>query len=107
MTTPRTTAAAADVWFVYVLLCADGSLYTGVAKDVTRRVRAHDEGKGARYTRGRGPLELVASARCGTHGQALRVELAMKRLAKDEKVRVTRSGRSLAAFARAHRDPPR
>ena len=52
------------VWFVYLLRCADGSLYCGIARDVDKRLAQHEAGKGARYTRGRGPLTLLAKRRC-------------------------------------------
>ena len=52
------------VWFVYLLRCGDGSLYCGITDDVSRRLEAHAAGKGAKYTRGRGPLELVYTEAC-------------------------------------------
>jgi len=67
-------------WFVYVLRCNDGSLYCGIARDVSERVAKHEAGKGAKYTRGRGPLKIEAVRRCKCHGDALRLELAVKRL---------------------------
>lgn len=84
---------------MYIARCADGSLYTGIARDVAERLAAHDAGKGARYTRGRGPLSLCASRRCSTKGDALRLELAVKRLVRGDKERLI-VGRRLAAFAR-------
>ena len=86
-------------WFVYVLRCIDGSLYTGVARDVAARLAVHESGKGARYTRGRGPFELLAQARCKGHGHALRVENAVKALSRDGKIGVA-TPRKLGAFAR-------
>jgi putative endonuclease len=88
-------------WFVYVVECADGTLYTGVARDVAARLAAHEAGRGAKYTRGRGPLRLLRKRRCETHGDALRLELALKRLSRDEKLALVSSPRRLAAFARA------
>ena len=75
-------------WFVYLVRCADGTLYCGVAKDVAARLAQHDAGKGARYTRGRGPLALIAKRRCASHGDALRLELAVKALPREEKERL-------------------
>lgn len=75
-------------WFVYVARCADGSIYTGVARDVAARIAEHDAGKGARYTRGRGPLAVLAVRACASHGNALRLELAVKRLKVAEKERL-------------------
>jgi putative endonuclease len=86
-------------WFVYVARCADGTLYTGIARDVAARIAAHDAGKGARYTRGRGPLVVCAVRRCGSKGDALRLELAVKRLTRERKEALL-GGRRFAAFAR-------
>ena len=90
-----------EVWFVYVARCADGSLYTGIARNVAERIKAHDEGRGARYTRGRGPLALCAVRRCQSKGDALRLELAVKGLGRQDKERLL-IGRRLSAFARQH-----
>jgi len=86
-------------WFVYVARCSDGTLYTGIASDVGARIAAHDAGKGARYTRGRGPLRVCAVRRCRSKGDALRLEMAVKRLTRDRKEALI-VGRRLAAFAR-------
>jgi putative endonuclease len=88
-----------DVWFVYVARCADGTLYTGIARDVPARIAAHDAGRGARYTRGRGPLALCAVRRCGSKGEALRLEHAVKTLPRAEKESLTHA-RRLAALGR-------
>jgi predicted GIY-YIG superfamily endonuclease len=88
-------------WFVYVVECADGTLYTGIALDVPARLAAHEAGRGARYTRGRGPLRLLWKRRCATQGNALRLEWALKRLSRDEKRKLVGSPRRVAAFARA------
>ena len=77
---------ASDSWTVYMLRCGDGSLYTGVAKDLARRVAQHSAGRGAKYTRGRGPLEVVHSEGGYGHGNALRRELAIKRMPKRRKL---------------------
>jgi putative endonuclease len=104
--------AASPWWFVYLARCADGTLYTGIALDVAARIAAHDAGRGARYTRGRGPLVVCAVRRCASKGEALQLELALKRLRRAEKESLTR-GRRLGAFARrihaavSRRPPPR
>lgn len=72
-------------WYLYILRCGDGTLYTGITTDVQARLEAHQSGKGAKYTRGRGPLELVYSEDCGTHSDALKRELAVKAMTKEEK----------------------
>jgi putative endonuclease len=73
-------------WHVYIAKCADDSLYCGVAVDVAARIAAHDAGTGARYTRGRGPLVVVATRRCRDQGQALRLEHAIKQLTRAQKL---------------------
>jgi predicted GIY-YIG superfamily endonuclease len=82
-----------------MLRCADGSIYTGIARDVAARIQAHESGRGARYTAGRGPFELCAKRRCKTHGDALRLEYAIKQLSRHDKLALT-TGTRLARFAR-------
>ena len=60
------------LWYVYILRCGDGTLYTGITDDIPRRLAAHRAGKGAKYTRGRGPLELVYQERVPDKSAALR-----------------------------------
>ncbi len=71
--------------FVYLLRCADGSLYCGWTTDLDRRLAAHAAGRGARYTRGRGPLELAAAWRAADRSAAMRLELRVKRLERGAK----------------------
>ncbi len=73
-------------WHLYLLRCGDGTLYCGIALDVESRVEAHRAGQGAKYTRGRGPLELVYQERCGSRSQALKRERAVKALSRAGKV---------------------
>jgi putative endonuclease len=91
--------ASGQFWFVYIARCNDGSLYTGIARDVLSRLEAHNAGRGARYTRGRGPLALCARRRCRSKGDALRLEWAVKQLPRPAKETLL-GGRRLAAFAR-------
>ena len=72
-------------WYLYMLRCADGTLYTGITTDVEKRFQAHSQGRGAKYTRGRGPLKLVYQECCGSHSDALRREAAVKKLSRAEK----------------------
>lgn len=88
-----TLTVRADVWFVYIARCSDGTLYTGIARDVSARIAAHDAGRGARYTRGRGPLTVCAVRRCRSKRLALQVEYAVKRLPRMGKERLTEPGR--------------
>lgn len=77
-----------SIWFVYIIRCADGSLYCGIATDVARRFGEHKEGapKGAKYTRGKGPLELVFQKEIGTRSEASKEELRIKKLSKKAKL---------------------
>jgi len=74
------------VWHVYLLECQDGSLYCGITTDVEARVKAHKEGKGARYTRSHPVAGLVGSMPVGSRSDALRMELKIKRLPKHRKI---------------------
>jgi len=87
-------------WHVYLALCADGTLYCGIARDVGARIAEHDAGKGARYTRGRGPLEVLATQRCRSQGLALRIEHAVKRLTRAEKLELVNTPAGLRRIAR-------
>jgi putative endonuclease len=87
-------------WFVYVLECGDSSLYVGVARDVAARLAAHEAGRGAKYTRGRGPLRVKVTRRCASQGDALRIELALKRLSRADKLALLASRARFAAFTR-------
>lgn len=78
-------ASPASAHFMYVLSCADGTLYTGYTTDVEARVRAHNAGRGAKYTRSRTPATLVAQARFATKHKAMSAEFRFKQLARSEK----------------------
>ena len=75
-------------WFLYILRCGDGSLYTGITTDVEARLDMHRSGKGAKYTRGRGPLELIYTEPCGTRSDASKRERAIKKLTREEKMQL-------------------
>jgi len=78
-------------WHIYVIECADGSLYTGITTDVARRFQAHLAGKGAKYTRSHKAIGLVASRLVGSRVEALRAELKIKRLPREKKIEAVRS----------------
>jgi putative endonuclease len=78
-------ASSASVHFVYIVRCADGTLYTGYARDPGGRAEVHNTGRGARYTAGRRPVQLVYSETFETHGDALRRERQIKRLPRTGK----------------------
>ena len=74
------------VWSIYLLRCGDGSFYTGIATDVSRRIGEHEKGKrGAKCLRGRGPFELVYQRSLGDRSVATRIEYRIKQLPKIEK----------------------
>jgi predicted GIY-YIG superfamily endonuclease len=73
---------------VYILRCRDGSLYTGIAKDVLGRVKLHNEGRGAAYTRSRLPVELLYQQEGLTHSEALVREAEIKRLPRSKKEKI-------------------
>jgi len=75
-------------WWVYLLRCSDASLYCGIALDVDARLQQHREGKGAKYTRGRAPLQLVYREACASKPEALRRERAIKRMRREAKLRL-------------------
>lgn len=77
-----------QTWKLYILRCRDDSLYTGITTDVEKRFAAHQAGKGAKYTRGRSPLELVYEEDCGDHSAALKRELEVKGLSREEKLKM-------------------
>jgi len=83
-------------WTVYILKCADGTLYTGVTNDMERRLAQHTDGTGAKYTRGRGPLELLHTENHRTRGRALRREAEIKSWSREEKLRFTAKGKTAA-----------
>jgi putative endonuclease len=73
-------------WSIYLLRCGDGSLYTGIATDVSRRIVEHAQGKrGAKYLRGRGPFEIVYQREVGDRSVATRIEYRVKQLPRNEK----------------------
>ncbi|HEX4385553.1 MAG TPA: GIY-YIG nuclease family protein [Myxococcales bacterium] len=74
------------MWCVYILRCGDGTLYAGMTNDLDKRLTAHRAGKGARYTRGRGPLKVVYSEPVADKSAALKREHALKRLPRRQKL---------------------
>lgn len=73
-------------WHVYMVVCRDGSIYTGIAKDVQKRIETHNKGRGAKYTRSRRPVKLLKSWAVGRVGDALRMEASIKKLPRSEKL---------------------
>jgi putative endonuclease len=72
-------------WFLYLLQCSDGTLYTGITNDLVRRVKQHNSGIASKYTRSRLPVALLHKERCKSRSSALKKEYALKQLSKKEK----------------------
>ncbi len=75
-----------DPWLVYILRCADATLYTGITTDLDRRLEAHNLGRGAKYTRARLPVELIYREGAASRSEASRREAEIKRLSRREKI---------------------
>lgn len=76
------------LWYLYIVECRDGTLYTGITDNIPRRMEEHNAGKGAKYTRGRGPVRLRYQEECGSHSEALKREYAVKQLDRQEKMKL-------------------
>lgn len=74
--------------YVYILECSDNTFYTGWTTDIEKRLKAHNDGKGARYTRGRLPVKLIYTETLESKGAALKREAAIKKLSRQEKIRL-------------------
>jgi len=83
-------------WFLYLIRCKDGALYTGITTDVSRRLAEHQAGKGAKYLRGKAPLELVLQQEMGSRSAALIAEAAIKKLSKADKELIISTGWPMA-----------
>jgi predicted GIY-YIG superfamily endonuclease len=79
-----------DPWFIYILRCADGSLYTGITKDIKRRCQQHNDGTASRYTRSRRPAKLVWQEVQPSRSSALKREAAIKAMTRQEKLALIR-----------------
>lgn len=79
-------------YYLYILRCGDGTLYTGTTNDVEKRLAAHQSGKGAKYTKGRGPLTLVYREELADKSAALRREWEVKSLTRSEKLALIEGG---------------
>lgn len=73
-------------WVLYILRCKDDTLYTGITDNLSNRLKVHGTPKGAKYTRGRGPFELMYVMPCADHSDALRQELRIKGLTRAQKM---------------------
>ena len=75
-------------WLVYLLCCSDNTLYCGITNNLTRRVDQHNKGRGARYTRGRGPVSVIKTWTFQTKSEALKFEYYVKQLSREEKLKL-------------------
>ncbi|MEH6476799.1 MAG: GIY-YIG nuclease family protein [Sneathiella sp.] len=73
-------------WKIYILECGDGSFYTGITNNLEKRFAAHENGSGAKYTRGRGPLTIRYQENCANRSEATKREIAIKKLDRQEKI---------------------
>jgi len=78
--------AEEEIYYIYILRCRDGSLYTGWTNDLAKRIEAHNKGQGAKYTKGRGPVELIYHEEYSNKSEALKREYAIKRLSRAQKL---------------------
>lgn len=85
------TIPPGGTWLCYILCCADDTLYTGITNDLVKRLAAHNAGTAARYTRARGPVELVFVESCAGKSAALKRENEIKRLVRTEKLALIQS----------------
>ena len=82
------------MYYVYIVRCSDNSLYTGSTNDIEKRIAAHNDGKGSKYTRSRLPVELNYSEVCSSKSEALKREAAIKKLARIEKIKLIATKKS-------------
>jgi len=85
----------ASEFSLYIVRCADGALYTGIATDVDKRLAEHVSGAGAKFLRGKGPLEIVFAEAVGDRSSALQLEYRVKRLTREQKLELVRGERQL------------
>ena len=78
-------------WLCYILRCADDTLYTGITNDLEKRLTAHNEGTASKYTRARGPVQLVLAESCADRSAALKREMAIKDLTRAKKLALIQS----------------
>lgn len=78
-------------WIVYILECTDDTLYTGITTDIERRVKAHDSGSGAKYTKGRGPVKIVYIETCANRSEASKREREIKLLDRAYKLKLSKN----------------
>ena len=76
------------MWYVYIVQCSDNTYYTGISNDVNKRIKAHNEGKGAKYTKNRSPVVLKYCADFPNRSEASKEEYRIKQLSREEKIKM-------------------
>ena len=94
-------------WLCYLLSCADGTLYCGITKNLAKRLADHNAGVGAKYTRGRTPVQLVYVESCADKSAALKREMQIKRLPRSKKQALSEQATAVAALNKYHSKQPR
>jgi len=74
------------IWVVYIILCNDGTLYTGISNNLEKRLEQHTNGRGAKYTKGRGPFKLIYKEECSNRGFSSKREIEIKKLSREKKL---------------------
>lgn len=90
------------MWFVYILLCKDGSLYTGISNNVKKRLSDHKEGKGGKYTRSHQPLKVVYQEELITRSEALKREAEIKSWSRQQKIELCKQGNNSSNSSKSH-----
>ena len=80
-----------SIWLVYIIHCSDGSLYTGITKNIANRLSKHENGTGAKYTKGRGPFQIVFTEKFSDRAQATKREIQIKKISKQKKIQLINS----------------
>lgn len=78
-------------WYLYIVECRDGTLYTGITDDIPRRIERHNSGKGAKYTRSRGPVQLRYQEECGSRSDASKREYEVHHMTRQEKLELIKN----------------
>ena len=82
------------MWYVYIVECNDGSLYTGITNDINKRIKKHNSGKGAKYTKTRLPVKLKIKFEANDRSEASKLEYKIKQLSRQEKLKLIENGRN-------------
>ncbi len=84
-----------DVWFVYIIECSDGTLYTGISNNVENRINTHNKGKGAKYTKNRRPVVLKKTFKTNNRSEASKLEYKIKKLTRLNKIKLINNETSI------------